>query len=86
MGCRLFLASHCNKDKHFGKSDLGRKIEGSAFLLSKKERTRRQQVRNVSVYKEMYSLYILYIRMDCSPYSLSEQDKESKVPFAAEMI
>lgn len=46
-----FLASDCNRDKSFRKSDLGRKIEGTGFILFKKERARRQQVKNVSVYK-----------------------------------
>lgn len=50
-GCVQFLAPHCNKDKSFGKSDLGKKIEGTGFILSKKERARRQQVKSVSVYK-----------------------------------
>lgn len=50
-GCAPFSASHCNKDKRFGKSDLGRKIEGTGLILSKNERTRRQQVKNISIYK-----------------------------------
>lgn len=50
-GCAPFLASHCNKDKLFGKSDLGRKIEGNGFVLSKKEGARRQKVKNISMCK-----------------------------------
>lgn len=46
-----FSASLSNKDKRFGKSDLERKIGGIGFILSKKERTRRQQVKNISVYE-----------------------------------
>jgi len=47
-GCAPFLASCCSKDKRFGKSDLGRKIEGTGLILSIKERTRRQQVKTIS--------------------------------------